>query len=157
MSYATRARTGVVGVFVKRDAALPPVGAATDDLFSVTGEVVITGFFGRVTAAMPAESLDYQLDFDPDDGGSDVALGTALAFDSLATGTWVVLNETTGGVLVADVDVSDNVLLAAPLAVTDGDIKITEAGGGGTLGTTARIEWGLTYIPVSADGAVVAV
>jgi hypothetical protein len=157
MSYATRARTGVVGVFVSRAAALPPAGAATDDLFSVTGEVVITGFFGRVTVAIPNESLDYQLDFDPDDGGADVALATALALDNTAVGTWLVLNETTGGVLVADLDVSDNVLLAAPLAVSDGDIKITEAGGGGALGTTARVEWGLTYIPVSADGAVVAV
>jgi len=156
MSYATRARTDVVGVFVKRAAALPPAGAADDDLFSVTGQVLITGFFGRVTAAMPAESLDYQLDFDPDDAGADVAMGTALAFDSLATNTWISLNETTGGVLVADVDMSDNILLAAPLAVSDGDIKITEAGGGGTIGTTARIEWGLTYIPLSADGAVVA-
>jgi len=157
MSYATRARTDVVGVFVPRSAALPPVGAATDDLFSVTGEVLITSFFGRCTAALPAESLDYKLDFDPDDAGADVVMGTALAFDSMATGTWVVLNSTTGGVLVADVDMSDGVLLAAPLALSDGDIKITEAGGGGALGTTARLEWGLTYVPLSADGAVVAV
>jgi hypothetical protein len=156
MSYATRARTDVIGVFVARAAALPPATGASEDLFSVTGEVLITSFFGRVTAAIPNESLDWDLAHDPDDGGADVALATLLAVDNTATGTWFVLNETTGGVLVADLDVSDNVLLAAPLALSDGDIKVNVAGGG-AIGTTARVEWGLTYVPLSADGAVVAV
>jgi hypothetical protein len=157
MSYATRARTGILGPFVTRAAALPPVGSATADLFSITGEVLLTSFFGRVTVAIPDESLDYQLDFDPDDDGSDVPVATALALDNKAVGTWLVLNATTAGVLVAELDMSDGVVLALPLAFSDGDIKITEAGGGGALGTTARIEWGLTYVPLSADGAVVAV
>jgi len=155
MSYATRARTNVLGPFVTRTAALPPATGASDDLFSVTGEVLITGFFGRVTAAIPNESLDFTIDFDPDDGGSDVAMATLLAVDNIATGTWLVLNATTGGVLVADLDMSDGVALAAPLAVSDGDVKLTCAGGG-AIGTTARIEWGLTYVPLSSDGAVVA-
>lgn len=154
---ASRAVRDVLGTTVTRTAALPPAGAATDDLFSVTGLVLVTSFWGRVTSDMPAESLDYKVDFDPDDAGADVAMGTALAFDSLATGTWIVLNATTGGVLIADVDMSDGVMLAAPLGLIDGDIKITEAGGGGAIGTTARIEWGLTYLPLSSTGAVVAV
>lgn len=156
MSYATRARTDVLGVFVPRTAALPPATGVSEDLFSVTGEVLITSFFGRVTVAVPAEVLTLALALDPDDGGSDVALATATSVNAAAIGTWLVLNETTAGALVLDLDVSDNVLLAAPLATWDGDIKATMAGGG-TLGTAARIEWGLTYLPLSADGAVVAI
>jgi hypothetical protein len=155
MSYATRARTDVVGVFVKRDAALPAASGASDDLFSITGEVLITSFFGRVTAAIPAESIDFDLAFDPDDGGTDVAMATLVAMDSAAVGTWLVLNSTTGGALTLDLDMSDGVLLAAPLSLWDGDIKLNVAGGG-AIGTTARVEWGLTYVPLSADGAVVA-
>lgn len=156
MSYGTRARTGVAGVFVARAAALPPATGASTDLFSITGQVLITSFFGLVTAAIPNESLDFTLDHDPDDGGTDVALATLLAVDNTATGTWLVLNATTGGALVADLDVSDGIALEAPLGLVAGDIKLTCAGGG-AIGTTARVAWGLTYIPLSADGAVVAV
>lgn len=156
MSAATRARTGVAGVFVSRTAALPPASGASSDLFSTTGQVLLTSFFGLVTAAIPNESLDFTIDLDPDDGGTDVALATLLAVDNTAVGTWLVLNETPGGALVADLDVSNSLALAAPLALVAGDIKLTCAGGG-AIGSTARIAWGLTYIPLSADGAVVAV
>jgi hypothetical protein len=156
MSYATRARTNVLGPFVARAAALPPATGVSDDLFSVTGEVLLTGFFGLVTVAIPNESLDFTLDFDPDDGGADVAMATILAVDNTAVGSWIVLNETTGDVLVVDLDMSDHVALSAPLALWDGDIKLTCAGGG-AIGTAARIKWGLTYVPLSSDGAIVAV
>lgn len=156
MSYATRARTDVLGVFVPRTTALPPATGVSEDLYSITGEVVITSFFGRVTVAVPDEVLTMALALDPDDGGSDVALATATSVQNAATGTWLSLNATTGGALIVDLDVADMVLISAPLATSDGDIKLTTAGGG-AIGTTARIEWGLTYLPLSADGAVVAV
>jgi len=156
MSRATRARTTVQGVFVPRTAAVPPATGESEDLFSVSGRVLLTGFFGRVTAAIPNQSLDFDLALDPDDGGSDVALATLLAVDNTAVGTWLVLNATTGGALVADLDVSDGVDLEKPLALAAGDIKLNVAGGG-AIGTTARVEWGLTYVPLSNDGAVAAV
>jgi hypothetical protein len=156
MSYATRARTDVIGVFVAKAAALPPATGASEDIFSVTGEVLITSFFGRVTVAIPNEVLTLAAAFDPDDGGSDVALATATSVQNIAIGTWLTLNATTGGALIVDLDVADMVVPLAPLAMWDGDIKVTMAGGG-AIGTTARVEWGLTYLPLSADGAVVAV
>lgn len=152
MSYATRARTGVAGVFVARTADVP----ASEDLFSVTGRVLITSFHGHVTVAIPNESIDFDVDFDPDDGGSDVALASTLVVDADAAGTWYTLNPTAGGALVEELDAAYGVALEAPIALTAGDIKLVVSGGG-TVGTAARVAWGLTYIPLSADGAVVAV
>ena len=156
MTYATRIAADVRGLTVHRAAALPPATGATADLFSISGRVLLTGFWGFVTVAIPNESLDLTLDFDPDDGGSDVAMATLLAVDNTAVGTWFVLNDTTGGALVADLDMSDGTSLALPLALWAGDIKATMAGGG-AIGTAARVAWSLTYVPLSADGAIVAV
>jgi hypothetical protein len=153
MTRATRARTEVLGSFSYRAEALPPATGVSEDLFSIVGQVLITGFYGLVTAAIPNVSLDFDLALDPDDGGSDVALATLLAVDNVASGTWLVLNATTGGALVAGVDVSDGMVLAKPLALETGDIKLNVAGGG-AIGTTARVAWGMTWLPLSADGAV---
>jgi hypothetical protein len=155
MSYATRARTGVAGVFVARTAAVPPASGASADLFSITGQVLVTSFFGRVSVALPAD-IDFDLALDPDDEGSDVVLATALAVDSDVAGTWYTLNPTAGGILVAELDVAYGVALESPIAMDAGDIKLNVAGGG-TIGTTARVHWGLTYVPLSSNGAVVAV
>lgn len=156
MSYATRARTGVAGVFVARTAAVPPASGESADLFSITGQVLVTSFFGRVSAAIPNESIDFDLALDPDDGGTNVALATALAADGCAVGTWFTLNPTAGGVLVAELDVAYGLALEAPIAMDAGDIVLNVAGGG-AIGTTARVHWGLTYVPLSSNGAVVAV
>lgn len=157
MSFATRARTNVLGPFVSRAAALPPATGNSEDLFSTSGDVLITSFFGLVTVAIPNVSLDFDLAYDPDDGGTDVALATLLAVDNLAVGTWLHLNTTAGGALVAGLDAAYNVRLATPIALSaGGDIKLNVAGGG-AIGTTARVKWGLTYLPLSSDGAVVAV
>jgi hypothetical protein len=156
MSYATRARTWILGPIVERATALPPASGASEDLFSITGQVLLTSFFGLCTVAIPAESIDFTLDLDPDDGGADAPLATLLAVDSLATGTWLGLNATTGGALVKGVDIGANIPLAIPLALMAGDIKLTSAGGG-AIGTTARIRWSCTYVPLSSDGAIVAV
>lgn len=153
MTRATRARTEVLGAFSSRAAALPPATGASEDLFSITGQILITSFFGFVTAAIPNVSLDFDLALDPDDGGSDVALATLLAVDNTATGTWFTLNPTTGGALLSDVDVSDSIVLATPYAAVAGDIKLNVAGGG-AIGTTARVTWGMTWLPLSVDGAV---
>jgi hypothetical protein len=156
MSRATRARTEILGVQVDRAAALPPATGVSEDLFSVTGQVLVTSFWGYVTVAIPNVSLDWDLALDPDDGGSDVALASLLLVDNTAVGTFFVLNATLGSALVAVVDSGFGVVLPKPLHCDAGDIKLNVAGGG-AVGTTARVKWGLTYVPLSSDGAVVAV
>jgi hypothetical protein len=156
MTRATRARTDVLGSFSYRPAALPPATGVSQDIFSTTGEILVTGFFGLVTVATPNEVLTLALAHDPDGGGSDVALGTALSIQNKAVGTWYGLNATAGGVLVAGVDAAYNIALATPIALTAGDLKLTCAGGG-AIGATARMAWGLLWLPLSADGAVAVV
>jgi hypothetical protein len=156
MSRATRARTDVLGIAVERAAALPHATGGSDDLFSTTGQILLTGFWGLVTAAIPNESLDFDIAHDPDSGGADVALATLLAVDNSGVGTWFSFNTTAAGALIAGTDAGYNVWINYPVALTAGDIKLNVAGGG-AIGTTARVKWGITYIPLSVDGAVVAV
>ena len=156
MSTGTRARNTVLGLFIGRNAALPPATGVSEDLFSITGLVLLTSFYGYVTAALPAASIDFDIGLDPDGGGSNVALATLLAVDGFGVGTWLAMNVSAAGALTAGTDVVYNVPLTYPTALAAGDIFLN-VGGGGAIGTTARVKWGLTYLPLDADGAVVAV
>lgn len=157
MSTASRIRDGYLGRGIIRPAALPPATGVSADLFSIDGgSVLITALWGYVSVAIPNVSLDFDLALDPDDGGADVVLATLLAVDNASTGTFYQLNTTAGGALVASVDVAYNARLATPIAMDVGDIKLNVAGGG-AVGTTARVRWGLTYISLDDTARVVAV
>lgn len=154
MSRATRARADVIGILVSRAAALPPATGVSEDLFTVDGgPVLVTSFWGYVSVAIPNVSLDFDIGLDPDDGGSDTALASLLAVDNAAVGTFFTLNTTAGGALVAEVDVAYKARLTTPITLDVGDIKLNVAGGG-AVGTTARVSWGLTYIPLTTVGSV---
>jgi hypothetical protein len=154
MSRSTRNREHSLGTIVRRTAALPPATGVSADLFSVDGgAILLTGFYGYVSVAIPNVSLDFDLGFDPDDGGSDTALASLLAVDAVAVGTFLTLNATAGGALVAEVDVAYGIKLPKPITLDVGDIKLNVAGGG-AIGTTARVSWVVTYLPLS-DLAVV--
>jgi hypothetical protein len=140
----------VLGQPVRRDAATI---ALDQDLFSVDGGLVaITSFIGRVTVAVGGGSQDIEIDFDPDDGGSNVALSTLLLIDADPVGTNYTLNATAGGALVEELDVAYGAVLAAPIVLGPGDIVLdvtgTEAG---------EIEWFLTYLPITLGATVSAV
>jgi hypothetical protein len=139
-----------VGIPVRRAAATI---AADQDLFSIDGGLVaVTGFVGRVTVAVGGGSQDIEIDFDPDDGGSNVALSTLLLIDADPVGTNYTLNTTAGGALVEGLDVAYNAILATPIVMGPGDIVLdvtgTEAG---------EIEWVLTYVPITLGATVSAV
>jgi hypothetical protein len=157
MSRGSRLRDTTFGQLVVRSAALPPATGVSADLFSVDGgAVLITGFYGYVTVAIPGVSLDFDLALDPDSGGSDVALASLLAVDGLAAGTYLTLNATAGGALVNTLTASYGVKLATPIAVDAGDIKLNVAGGG-AVGTAARVKWGVLYVPLDSTAVVTAV
>lgn len=138
------------GILVHRAAATI---AADQDLYSIDGgRVILLGLVGRVTVAVGAGSQDIELDLDPDDGGSNVALSTLLLIDADPVGTMYTLNTTAGGALVEGLDVAYNAILATPIVLQPGDIVLdvtgTEAG---------EIEWDLIYVPLDNGAAVTAV
>jgi hypothetical protein len=153
---ALRVRTNVLGLVVDRDAALPPASGASEDLFSTTGQVLLTGLAGLVTVAVPNEVLSFDLALDPDDGAGDVALGTAVSVQAKAANTWITLNPTVGGALLVRYQVQGDYGLTVPLMLSQGDIKLNTTGGG-AIGTDARVAWLLSYVPLSDDGAILAV
>ncbi len=137
------------GIVVHRATATT---AADQDLFSVdVGNVLLKGFVGEVTVAIGGGSQDFEIDHDPDDGGSNVALSTLVAVDSDVTGTLYTLNSTNGGALVATLDVAYNVVLADPILLTPGDIVLdvtgTEAG---------SVEWWAFYVPLDVGAVLTA-
>lgn len=157
MSRSSVARREVLGTQVVRSAALPPATGQSADLFSIDGgAVLLTGFYGYVTVAIPNVSLDFDLALDPDDGGSDVVLATLLAVDNKPAGTYLRLNTTAGGGLVDSLNVAYGAALAVPIALDAGDIKLNVAGGG-AVGTTARVKWVAAYVPLDAGSRLTAV
>lgn len=142
----------VIGPPVHKTAAVPASGSSVD-LFTVDGgSVLLTGFFGDVETALVADT-DLDLAFDPDDGGTDVAMATVLVADSDPTGTIYRLNTTAGGILIESLDISYNAILVTPIVLTLGDIKLNSAGGGAGGGS---IRWYATWVPLDPGAALTA-
>lgn len=140
------------GVLVEKTAAVAASGAETD-LFTVDGgNVLLIGFVGVVETALVADT-DLIVEFDPDDGGSDVALATVLVADSDPTGSIYTLNTTAGGTLLVGTDVGYNAILATPIVLTAGDIKLDSSGGGAGGGS---VHWYLVYIALDEGASVTA-
>jgi len=146
-------RKVALGELTEKTAAVAASGSS-DDLFTVDdGAVIILGLWGIVETALPANT-DLDVDFDPDDGGSDVALASTLVADSDVTGTVYTLNTTAGGALVAGTDVGYNGILATPITLADsGDIKLASSGGGAGGGS---IHWYCVWLPLEAGAALTA-
>jgi hypothetical protein len=157
MSQATRLRDLIFGKTVLRDAALPPATGASVDLFTIDGgTVVLTGFLGRVTVAIPNEVLSFAISLDPDDGGADVVLASATSVQNLGVGTYLRFNTAAGSALVAATGRAYGFNLAVPIALDPGDLKLSVTGGG-AIGTTARVNWVASYAVIDPDARLVAV
>ena len=143
--------TGTQGVLVRSAAATI---AADKDLFSInTGRIQLLGFMGHVTVAIGGGSQDFVINFDPDDGGSNLALASLVAVDADATGTYYTLNTTFGGALVATLDYAPNfILIDGGFTLGLGDIALDTTGA-----EAGSVEWDLVYAPIDAGANVTAV
>jgi hypothetical protein len=63
------------------------------------------------------------------------------------------LNPTFGGVLIEELDVADGFFLENPYVLGPGDIVLGVTGAG-SIGTTARIQWDLIYLPIDSGATV---
>jgi hypothetical protein len=145
-------RQAAYGPLVEKTAAVAASGAS-DDLFSVDGgAVLITHLYGVVETVLVADT-DLSIEFDPDDGGSDVTLASTLIADSDPTGTTYTLNGTFGGALVAGLDAQDGDAGGSVFIADSGDIKLSSAGGGAGGGS---IHWHLIFVPLETGAVVTA-
>lgn len=127
--------------------------AADADIFTIDGGLILfKGLVGRVTVAIGSGSEDIAIAFDPDDGGSNVALASLVACDADVTDTFYTLNTTFGGALVATLDYAPNFPLGAPYVLPEGDIVMdvtgTEAG---------EVQWTACYVPITVGATLTAV
>lgn len=143
-------RAAALGIKVEKTAAVAASGAS-DDLFSVDdGAVLILNLYGIVETALPADT-DLDVEFDPDDGGTNVTLASTLVADSDPTGTTYTLNGTFGGALVAGLDAQDGDAGGSVLIADSGDIVLASSGGGAGGGS---IHWYLIYVPLETGASV---
>lgn len=157
MSQATRLRDLTIGTMVTRAAALPPATGVSQDLFSIDGgTILLTGFYGHVTVAIPSATLSFAIDFDPDDGTADVAIASAASVTSAPVNTQFRLNATAGSALTYATGRSYGIKLAVPIGLDPGDLKLTTSGGG-AIGTTARVKWVASYVVLDPGALLVAV
>jgi len=148
-------RAAALGIKVEKTAAVAASGSNAD-LFSIDGGAVeVLELVGVVETALPADT-DLDLDFDPDDGGSDVALASTLVADSDVTGTFYTLNTTFGGALVASLDAAAVGLASGNGSIVfsdSGDINLASSGGGAGGGS---IHWYCVYVPLETGATVTA-
>jgi len=119
---------------------------ASTDLWSISGPIIVYDIFGIVTTtAIQAQATTVQLKFDPDDGGSDVALD-AGSYDATgaAIGTIIRWTGDLSDALAASLDVAEAPSYDSPaygvVIGQAGDIKVVYG-----AASTGQINWFIRY------------
>lgn len=120
-------------------------GAGTQNVFTITGEVLITSIYGKVTTAITVAGTT-KLTANPT-AGTSVDLCTATDLGTTDT----VVGEIVVPIKGAALALGANVATPQGTVVSAGVIEHTVATGG-----DGAIQWCVTYVPLSDDGAVVA-
>lgn len=123
--------------------SITQAGAGTQNVFTVTGEVLVTSLYGRVTTAITVAGTT-KLSANPT-LGTTVDLCTATDLGTTDT----VVGEILVPVKGASIALGANALGTVGTVVGTGVIEHTVATGG-----DGTVLWSLTYVPLS-DGATV--
>lgn len=130
-----------------------PASATTQTLFTVAGNIFVTGFFGIVKTAIGSTATTLALGTAPTTGtASTTGIATATAITSAEAGTWLVPLAASGvaGALVVGSNGGKSVFDPTPFIVPTGTITATtsaNAGGG-------AITWYLAWIPLDNFASV---
>ena len=126
MAYLKQLVAGIPEIVAATPVASP---LASGDLWSCSGPVLVWDIWGIVTTtAIQAQATTVALSFDPDDGGSDVALdGGTYDATGAATGTIIRCTRDVSEILIASLDVAEVTDYHAPAMIIGqaGDIKVT--------------------------------
>lgn len=148
----TSLRLVELGRYVSRATAALPA-SADDSLFTVTGQVLLTTLVGEVTTVIETQLNNTLIKFNPTGTGADTDLCAALDITGDAVGTQYSLTGTVTDAMTSSlwvVPASD--LIAAPGIYLNAGVIELEC----SATNTGSVAWACTYIPISADGAVVA-
>lgn len=129
--------------------------AAADDLYTVTGEVLVTLFYGKVTTAISGGTAPELLVNIKDGSNTPLAASTVITDDAVNT-LYVVCGDFGPGLNGGDAPIVGGGQGAGqgpfPFILDDVTVEITP--GGGAIPTGGVIDWLLFYIPLT-DGATV--
>ena len=123
---------------------------STDDLFAVTGYILITSFFGEITTAFGGSPGTMTIELDSADNDYDTDFSTTVNVDAAAEGDWIKFsNVIDESVLSFTANVSS--MPAINWLCSPGMIEQTLSSTG-----TGNTTWYMTYIPLTPDASVVA-
>jgi hypothetical protein len=133
---------------VKVEKSTGTLAATTISLFTVTGDVMITSIVGKVTTAITVAN-SYKLQHNPTIGTtSDLFAATDIGTTDTPAGSLLGFQGLVGDSLIQGP--GKTATIKQPIVLTAGVIESVSAG------TDGVINWILTYVPISNDGAVVA-
>lgn len=143
MAYIKQLVAGVPEIVAATPVASP---LASADLWSCSGPVIIHDIWGIVTTtAIQAQSTTVTLSFDPDDGGSDVNLNTAVDANGYPTGQIIRCTKDVSEAALGFLDVAEATDIQAPGIIISqaGDIKVTYG-----AASTGQINWFIRYTKI---------
>ena len=130
--------------------------AAADDIFDVTGEVLVTLMYGVVTTVVAGGTAPELLVNIKDGSNTALAVSTVITSDAVDT-VYVVTGDFGVALNGADAPiVGAGGAASAPFNpfILD-DITVETTPGGGAAATSGAVKWVMYYLPLS-DGASVA-
>ena len=140
MAYLKQLVAGIPEIVAATPVASP---LASADLWSCSGPVIVHDIWGIVTTtAIQAQATTVTLSFDPDDGGSDVNLNTAVDANAAPTGQIIRCTKDVSEAALSFLDVAEATDIQAPGIILSqaGDIKVTYG-----AASTGQINWFIRY------------
>ncbi len=157
-TYASQGRSGVLGTNVVRAAAADPVVAAAQDIYTITGVVMVTMLVGirTIVQAAGASLMAFQHSIGP-----TVLCVAAAITGNLAGAFYTITGNPLDDLVIGLLGVPVQGGLSGSQAVLSvqqkgiimaaGTIQVTMTG----VATTGSTSYVLSYIPISANGTVV--